>query len=67
MTKKDESNTLNEEAVEQAGEWSWEEAVDQSFMEAGGQAELEVKERVLKWSRDVIKKFHQERSNKYDQ
>ena len=63
MTDKDEFNTLNEEA----GEWSMEDAIEFSFMEAREQAEAEAEKRKLEWAREIIKKSHQERSNKNDQ
>ena len=63
MTDKDEFNTLNEEA----GEWSMEDAIELSFMEAREQAEAEAEKRELEELKELIKKFHQERSNKNDQ
>ena len=63
MTNEDEFNTLNEEA----GEWSMEDAIEFSFMEAREQAEAEAEKQKLEWARNVIEKFHQERSNKNDQ
>ena len=63
MTDKDEFNTLNEEA----GEWSMEDAIEFSFMEAREQAEAEAEKQKLKWAREIIEKSHQERSNKNDQ
>ena len=63
MTNEDEFNTLNEEA----GEWSMEDAIEFSFMEAREQAEAEAEKRKLEWAREIIKKSHQERSNKNDQ
>ena len=63
MTDKDEFNTLNEEA----GEWSMEDAIEMSFMEAREQAEVEAEKRELEELKKIIEKFHQERSNKNDQ
>ena len=45
----------------------YEDAIDQSFMEANEQAEAEAEERKLKELRELIEKSHQERSNKNDQ
>ncbi len=66
MTDKDESNTLNEEAGGIV-DWDVEAAVEMSFMEAREQAEAEAEERELKELKELITKFHQERSNKNDQ
>ena len=63
MTKEDEFNTLNEEV----GEWSRDEAIVQSFMEAREQAEMEDEERALDEARKIIMKFKHERSNENDQ
>ena len=60
MTDKDEFNTLNEE-------WDREAAIELSFMEAQERAEAEAEKRKLEWAREIIKKSHQERSNKNDQ
>ena len=61
MTEKDE------EAGEPGMEWDREAAIELSFMEAREQAEAEAEKRELNWCREIIKKFHQERSNKNDQ
>ena len=63
MTDKDEFNTPNEEA----GEWSMEDAIEMSFMEAREQAEVEAEKRELEELKKIIEKFHHERSNKNDQ
>ena len=55
------------EKEEQAGEWSREDAIELSFMEAREQAEAEAEERELEQCREVIEKSHQERNNENDQ
>ena len=50
-----------------AGEWSMEDAIEFSFMEASEKAEAEAEKRKLEWCSEIIKKSHQERSNKNDQ
>lgn len=69
MTEKVEITTLNKEAWSKA--WrnigDVEAAIEFSFMEAQEQAEAEAEKRKLEWAREIIKKSHQERSNKNDQ
>lgn len=62
-----EITTQNGETWEHTGEWDMEAAVEFSFMEAEAEAEAEAEERKLNRCREIIKKFHQERSNKNDQ
>lgn len=62
-----EITTLNGETWEHTGEWDREAAVEFSFMEAEAEAEAEAERRKLEWAREIIKKSHQERSNKNDQ
>ena len=62
-----EITTLNGETWEHDGEWDREAAVEFSFMEAEAEAEAEAEKRKLEWAREIIKKSHQERSNKNDQ
>ena len=62
-----EITTLNGETWEHAGEWSMEDAIEFSFMEAEAKAEAEAEERKLEELKELIEKFHQERSNENDQ
>lgn len=52
---------------EESEDWTMDDAIDFSFMEANERAEVEAEERKLKWAREIIKKSHQKRSNKNDQ
>ena len=69
MTDKVEITNLNTEAWREA--WrnvgDVEAAIEFSFMEAEAEAEAEAEERELNRCREIIKKFHQERSNENDQ
>ena len=67
MSKTIEVITQSGETWEHDGEWDREAAVEFSFMEAEAEAEAEAEERKLMWAREIIKKSHQERSNKNDQ
>ena len=62
-----EITTLNGETWEHDGEWDREAAIELSFMEAEAEAEAEAEERKLEELKELIKKFHQERSNENDQ
>lgn len=66
MKKRTEFNHLNGETWEHSGEWSMDDAIDWSFVEDEWQAETEAEERELEQCRELIRKFHQERSNKND-
>lgn len=63
MITKDEFNSLYEEALERAGEWSMGDVIDLTDVFA----EIVNEKRKLKETQELIKKFHQERSNKNDQ
>ena len=67
MKERIEFNALNGETWEHGDEWSMEDAIEFSFMEAQEHAEAEAEKRKLNWCREIIKKSHQERSNKNDQ
>ena len=67
MKKRIEFNPMNGDTWEHSGEWSMEDAIDWSFVEAEWQAETEAEERELEQCRELIMKFHQERNNKNDQ
>ena len=64
MKKRIEFNPMNGDTWEHSGEWSMEDAIDWSFVEDEWQAETEAEERELEQCRELIRKFHQERSNK---
>lgn len=63
MITKDEFDSLYEEALERAGEWSRGDDIDLTDVFA----EIVNERRKLKETQELIKKFHQERSNKNDQ
>lgn len=62
MTK-DEFDSLYEEALERAGELSMDDVIDLTDVFA----EIVNEKRKLKETKELIEKFHQERSNKNDQ
>ena len=67
MKEKIEFNDLSGETWEHSGEWSMDDAIEWSFMEGSWQAEAEAENQKLEELKELIKKFHQERSNKNDQ
>ena len=67
MKERNEFNDLNGETWDLTGEWSMDDAVEWSFIEGRWQAEAEAEEQELKELRELIEKFHQERSNENDQ
>ncbi len=67
MKEKIEFNDLSGETWEHSGEWSRDDAIEWSFMEGSWQAEAEAENQKLEELKELIKKFHQERSNKNDQ
>ena len=73
MTENDEEfgDWLTEAGIQPGewsdGEWDRDTAIEFSFMEANEWAEAEAEKRKLNWCREIIKKSHQERSNKNDQ
>ena len=63
MITKDEFDSLYEEALQRAGEWSMGDCIDLTDVFA----EIVSERRKLKETKELIEKFHQERSNKNDQ
>ena len=66
MKERIESNDLNGETWEHSGEWSMDDAIEWSFIEDCWQAEAEAEKQKLEQVRELIEKFHQERSNEND-
>ena len=63
MITKDEFNTLYEEALERAGEWSRGDGIDLTDVFA----EVVNEKRKLKELKELIEKSHQERGNENNQ